>query len=767
MNYYLTSLLAIILITSKLSISQIQAANAEYQKMLSDITGISLVSSATVPENGITIQEDAATFKLNSGEIYRFSKIAGGERLLLFKGKGKFIYSPPSQIEKDHLYRFYEKYILDEDFSYLILMFEDSSKLNVVNSLVFSLNTNIIPIKKEFQKFIDYTLNTDIGYFESDFMKCFLNKHTNSLFYAHIGLVIGNPVFFKVSPYEREEVNFLKTTEIKFITSSTSNEVVSSYPLQKQEKIAQKFKEDVIIINNYKIKSTINDDLKFNAKCEISFERKIPDTRWIVFNLYSDLKVDSVYLNGKLIYNFYRGEENPELWVKLDSASSNYMLKVCYTGDLLEKNQLGWIALKSPDYWFPRYSYSNNVKYDLTFTHPEKYTLVSIGEKTSEEIDDDFVNTHWKSVEPGHNASFNIGNFEKFELEDDHNKVNVFISKAGHQMLGSALASYGTLSGADMDEKIATDVLGSIQFFREMIGPIPLKELQVTEIPYLHGQAFPGLVHLSFLNYQGIEKDKEDELFRAHEVAHQWWGIGVDFETYHDQWLSEGFSDYSALWFVQAAFKDNEIFFEVLDKWRDEILNNRKYLFTTGQQAGPIWLGYRTNSSDTEGDYNLIIYKKGAWVLHMLRNMLLDFNTMNETPFQNMIKEFYKTYRGKKATTLDFKRIVDKYFGQDMGWFFNQFVYGTEIPTYLFSYSLEKTIDGKVLATCKIIQENVSDDFKMYVPINIKFSGDRFARLRIEVKGKESIVKLPLLPEEPEEIIFNDLTSVLCEVEYD
>lgn len=55
----------------------------------------------------------------------------------------------------------------------------------------------------------------------------------------------------------------------------------------------------------------------------------------------------------------------------------------------------------------------------------------------------------------------------------------------------------------------------------------------------------------------------------------------------------------------------------------------------------------------------------------------------------------------------------------------------------------------------------------MYVPIKINLSNDRFARLRIEVKGKETIVKLPPLPEEPEEIIFNDLNSVLCEVEYD
>ena len=55
----------------------------------------------------------------------------------------------------------------------------------------------------------------------------------------------------------------------------------------------------------------------------------------------------------------------------------------------------------------------------------------------------------------------------------------------------------------------------------------------------------------------------------------------------------------------------------------------------------------------------------------------------------------------------------------------------------------------------------------MYVPVKIVLSGNRFARLRLEIKGKETTIELPGLPEKPEEIIFNDLNSVLCDVDYD
>ncbi len=761
-------ILPLILVLNCFCFSQSQNTNQEYQNILKEIENIQPVSVAAVPDSGLIIQQDAAIFKLINGELFRCSQIAGSERLLLFKGKGKFSFSPPSQIEKDHLYRFYEKHSLDEEFYYLIIMFSDPAKLRLLGDLKFIEKSDLSDIKRDFQKFINYTSDSDAGYFHTEFMRSFLNYHTNSLFYAHIGLTKGDPVFFKISPYNREEVSFLKKRDTKFMISSDYQEVISSYSLPKSVDKDKSFKEDVIKINKYNIISKIEDNLDFSAKCEINYERKYTNSNWIKFSLYYELIVDSVLLNDQRTFDYYRGEENSELWIKLNPLSADNKITVFYKGDLLEKDELSWIALKSPDYWFPRYSYRDNVLHDLTFTYPEKYKLVSIGKKESEEESDDFITCRWKSVEPAHSASFNIGFFEKFELEDESKtKVNVFISKSGHQKLASLLASYGTLSGADMDEKIATDVLGSIQFYKEMIGPIPLNELQVTEIPYLHGQAFPGLVHLSFLNYQGIESDMADELFRAHEVAHQWWGIGVNFDTYHDQWLSEGFAEYFALWFVQAAFQDNETFFKVLDKWKDEIFNNRKYLFGSGQEAGPIWLGSRTNTSDTEGDYDLIIYKKGAWVLHMLRNMLIDLKTMNEEPFQKMIKEYYKTFYGKKATTTDFKNITDKYCGQDMSWFFNQFVYGTEVPSYIFSYKSEKSAEGKVIVTCKIIQENVTDNFKMYVPIKINLSNDRFARMRIEVKGKETIVKLPPLPEEPEEIIFNDLNSVLCEVEYD
>ena len=61
-----------------------------------------------------------------------------------------------------------------------------------------------------------------------------------------------------------------------------------------------------------------------------------------------------------------------------------------------------------------------------------------------------------------------------------------------------------------------------------------------------------------------------------------------------------------------------------------------------------------------------------------------------------------------------------------------------------------------------VIQEKVSDNFKMLVPITVLFDGDRYIHLKIWVEGPETVVDLPLLPLEPKDIVFNTYDAVLC-----
>jgi aminopeptidase N len=96
------------------------------------------------------------------------------------------------------------------------------------------------------------------------------------------------------------------------------------------------------------------------------------------------------------------------------------------------------------------------------------------------------------------------------------------------------------------------------------------------------------------------------------------------------------------------------------------------------------------------------------------------------------------------VSTEDFKRIVEKHFGANMDWFFNEWVYGTEMPSYRFDYQLA---DGGTTLSGKITQSGVSESFKMLVPVYVDF-GKGWLRIgSATITGNSSVelkgIKLP------------------------
>jgi hypothetical protein len=101
--------------------------------------------------------------------------------------------------------------------------------------------------------------------------------------------------------------------------------------------------------------------------------------------------------------------------------------------------------------------------------------------------------------------------------------------------------------------------------------------------------------------------------------------------------------------------------------------------------------------------------------------------------------------------------------GGDMKWFFNEWVYGSAIPTYTFSYKLEEQPNGEYKAFVRVRQEDVPDDFKMVVPILLDFGDEGTAVVRVLVEGPLTEAELPILPMKPDDVEFNCYEAVLAE----
>ena len=288
-----------------------------------------------------------------------------------------------------------------------------------------------------------------------------------------------------------------------------------------------------------------------------------------------------------------------------------------------------------------------------------------------------------------------------------------------------------------------------------MYGPPLFDRYYAAEIPFGYGQAFPGLIYLPVWTFQAVGDSGYDEILRAHEVAHQWWGIGVEPAGYRDVWLGEGFAEFSGLWYMQLILQDNQKFFKHLEHWRREIRARRN-------DAPPIGIGERAQQLNGR-DYTLMTYHKGAWVLQMLRNLMLDFRTMKEDAFSAMMQDFYQEYRGRRATTRDFQRVVERHLGLSMDWFFDEWVNGTVIPTYILSWHAEPTPEHRYALHIRIRQEDVPTDFVMPAPLRIELAGGGHAFVRVNVRGPLTEATLQL-PAEPTALELNPLESVLAEV---
>jgi Peptidase family M1 domain len=188
--------------------------------------------------------------------------------------------------------------------------------------------------------------------------------------------------------------------------------------------------------------------------------------------------------------------------------------------------------------------------------------------------------------------------------------------------------------------------------------------------------------------------------FIAHELAHQWWGQAVGWKNYHEQWISEGFSQYFAALYAERE-RGPEQFAVVLRQMR-------RWAVDMSPQ-GPVYLGYRLGHIKEEGRvFRALVYNKGAMVLHMLRRL------MGDEAFFGGLRDFYATWRYSKAGTDDFRLAMEKAGGQPLARFFERWIYSAAIPTVRFA----SQIDGSQL---RVRFDQKGDIFDIPITVTIMY----------------------------------------------
>jgi len=574
------------------------------------------------------------------------------------------------------------------------------------------------------------------------------------------------------------------------------------------------------LIPSYQITIAVADNAELNATTEATTQPRYSGEGVLLFSLDSNLRVSSVKDSHGQNLQFFQPRERKDRYQSYGDylavvlagptqANESVRLTFQYGGKRVVRKVGDGNYFCQSFGWYPS-AYTGELgvevfafrsDFDLTFRTPKKYSLVATGSKVSETIDGNQSITTWKSQMPLAAAGFAFGDYKIYTEKVGDVEVQVYANKQPDDLLKSiqsavddpirdlaqgpggrhgAPVAIGNLTASALAKTIGMETSNTLRVFQSYFGPYPYKQIAVTNIIGSYGQGWPGLLYLGWFtfldstqrNALGIRNQVQlTDFFRGHESSHQWWGHRVGWKSYHDQWLSEGFAEFSGKLYVQ--FRQNPK--EFLEQLRTdkELLRSGDIHSHQIDSLGPIWMGRRIRSSETNGSsYQNLIYSKGGYVLQMLRSQLTDpRNQDSDHLFKEMMQDYCKTFDNKPASTEDFKAIVEKHMtrGMDMDgnhkmdWFFNQYVYGTGIPQYSLHATVEGTIDGKSHLKGEITRTGVPETWKDAVPLYAHL-GDKTMRLGIlSVAHSREPIDV-IVPARFDRISINDYEDLLADV---
>jgi len=339
-------------------------------------------------------------------------------------------------------------------------------------------------------------------------------------------------------------------------------------------------------------------------------------------------------------------------------------------------------------HWFPCYDYPNDkVTNEIIATVKSHLKVAANGllVSVSEDAQAGTVTYHWSQELP-------------------HSTYLIFLAAAPYVVVQDSYKALPVNYWVyPQDEKKAIPTYGKtpkmIEFFDRIFGyEYPWQKYDQVSVPSGGGAestSATAMTH-SIMVDEKNEKDFSAIGIVSHELAHQWWGDLITLRSWAHTWMNESFGTYSDYLYHRYERGDDEGAVNLQDKLNSYLREAKT------RYIRPIV----TDRYDAPGEmFDRHTYPKGALVLHMLRNLVGDES------FYKILSHFLHRYAFDSVDTNDFIRSVKTVTGQNLDWFFDQWLYKPGHPVFNVRSEWD---DARKVAIVKVAQVQ---DFHRGIPV--------------------------------------------------
>jgi len=716
----------------------------------------------------IALRRSAIDFTLIEGKLAFLTPLNGKVTGAVFTGRAHIIATPRDAAERRSLVNFVGVPLLDQAFSRAYFRFTDDTAGELLRRFEAA---GVKPAPDS--EFAEEWINT-VGNLNSShslrIMMDFLSSDPQPYFSAALAGAQAGP-FDVLVDRRRDEPVLIGA--VRNAPGGPKYEVWASFAAPD----APAARENMLPAD-YRLDTSIGDDLALTGDAHLHLKAARDGDRVFGVELSRLLSVESVTLEGGAPLVYFHNEDLSREELELRGNDLVYIvlpqpmkigeelrLEIRYHGSVIGDAGNGVYFVGDRGSWYPHVlGLGHFTPFDMTFRWPRRLTLVATGTPSDLREEGGRRSGHWMSSSPIAIAGFNLGEYQKQVAGTGSATVEVYANRQIEDAILSRLREHSPTfvpnvhqpdSGlpepppvasfsegaappnpAGVLKQLGGRIFDSIHFFEGINGPFPFDHLAISPIPGSFGQGWPGLIYLSTLAYlpretqeeAGLKKGEREELAQLlpfHEVAHQWWGNVVGTTGYRDTWIQEAMANYLSMMYADSRKPAAHVLTTWLGRYRAQLVEAVPNTGEIVDDAGPLTLGYRLRSAKAPDAYERIIYGKGTWVIHMLREMLRDpAAKAPDARFEAMLRSVLADHRFQAVEAADLQRAAEKQMtpGTDLegnkklDWFFDEWVRQTGIPRY--SAEFQARARGQEFAVSgKLKQENVPDYFIAPVPV--------------------------------------------------